>query len=115
MLAQLGDGVLGRVLAEHQRDRVARQVVDGEHDHEHHAEQDGHGEQEAADDERQQLTNMGGPDMAPHTPRVSERPGKPVALLYFSSQVFESVRLYSTGWIWKPFTLARAAMISFVV
>jgi len=25
---------------------------------------------------------MGGPDMAPHTPQRSERPGKPVALLY---------------------------------
>jgi hypothetical protein len=25
---------------------------------------------------------MGGPDMAPHTPPRSERPGKPVALLY---------------------------------
>jgi hypothetical protein len=24
---------------------------------------------------------MGGPDTAPHTPRRSERPGKPVALL----------------------------------
>ena len=52
---------------------------------------------------------------ASHTPPRSERPGKPVALLYFSSQVFESVRLYSTGWMLKPFTAARAAMISFVV
>jgi len=26
-------------------------------------------------------SDMGGPDMAPHTPRRSERPGKAVALL----------------------------------
>ena len=34
---------------------------------------------------------------------------------YLSNHVFQSARLYSTGWIWKPFTPARAAMISLVV
>ena len=53
MVAKLGDGVLRGVLAEHQGHRVARQEIDREHDHEHHAEQHGHGEEEAADDERQ--------------------------------------------------------------
>ena len=28
---------------------------------------------------------MGGPEMAPHTPQPSERPGKAVALLYHLS------------------------------
>ena len=34
---------------------------------------------------------------------------------YLSSQVFQRARLYSTGWMLKPFTPARAAMISLVV
>jgi hypothetical protein len=41
------------VFAEHQSDRSPGSEVDREHDHEHHAEQHGHGEEEAADDERQ--------------------------------------------------------------
>ena len=96
VLAQPGHRVLGGVLAEHERDGVAGQQIDGEHDHEHHAEQDGHGEEEAADDERQ-------------------HPPPPATHDYLSIQVFERVRLYSTGWIWKPFTPARVTMISFVV
>ena len=58
-------------------------------------EQHGHGEQEAADHERQ------------HPP--------PPAGGYLSSQVFQRARLYSTGWMVKPFTLARVTMISLVV
>jgi len=34
------------------------------------------------------LTNdVGGPDMAPHTPQRSERPGEPVALLYLLTSI----------------------------
>src|SRR5919109_869924 len=43
MLAEPGHGLLGRVLAEHERDGVARQQVDREHDDEDDAEQDRHG------------------------------------------------------------------------
>ena len=68
----------------------------GEHDHEDHAEQHRDGEEEAAEDERQ-------------------HPPPPATHAYLSIQVFDSVRLYSTGWIWKPLTLARVTMISFVV
>ena len=74
VLAQRGDGVLGGVLAQHQRHRVTRQQIDRQHDDEHHAEQDGHREQQAADDERQHSPESS----AMGVPGRSERwPGSP--------------------------------------
>ena len=97
VVAQLGHRLRRGVLAQHEGDRVARDQLDGEHDHEDDAEQHRHGQEQAADDERQ------------HAARQVR------ARRYLSSQTFPSQRLYSTGWIVKPLTPARVTTISLVL
>ena len=86
VVAQLRDGVLGRVLAEHELHGVARDQLERQHDDEHDPEQDRDREQEPAQREDQR-----------------------------SSQTLPSGRKYSTGWTVKPFTCARVATISLVL
>ena len=49
-----------------------------------------------------------------HPPGLSGHP-RPGASLYLSIQVFQSPRLYSTGWMTYPLTLDRVMTISFVL